>query len=439
MRSLNTRLGSGLIVALLLVFAVQWLLVSLIIRHVTEEYIATRMTRDVEQLLAALTFDAAGNPLLAEQPAGLYNSGPFSGQYFQVSTGDQVLRSESIWDETLAVSAVTVGETARQRLSGPLDQALLALSMGFQKQGHNITITVAEDLSAVDAGIDTFQRLYLLFSLGLMVLLLLVQWWIVRRSLSALTTTRLDLERITRGESETLPEDVPAEIRPLVSEINLLLGLLARRLDRTRTAIGNLAHKLKTPLSLLSQLEDEPAMEQHPRFRQRLRLQVTAMADSLERELGRARLAGDSKSGRRFVPRDDIDSLVSTMKRVYQDKQLIIEQDFQTEANWPADQEDMLELFGNLLDNACKWANTTVRISIGTDHIAVIDDDGPGCPPDLMESLRSRGRRLDETVDGHGLGLSIAHDIVTFYKGHLDFAGSPDLGGMRVKVNLPAL
>jgi len=434
LKSLNARLGSGLVLALLAIFIIQWLLVSLVIREVTEDYIATRITRDIEFLLGGISFDAEGRPVLGSQPQGLYNSGPFSGQYFQISTGGTILRSESVWDESLAMPAVAVGEVAQGRLIGPLDQSLLAVSMGFQKQGHSLVITVAEDISAVDAGINLFQRQYLLFSLGLMSLLLLCQWWIVRRSLRPLTETRLDLERVSRGETEKLPEDVPLEVRPLVTEINLLLELLSRRLERTRTAIGNLAHQLKLPLSLLSQLGNDPDLEQHPQLRQRMLEQTGVIGDALERELGRARLAGDGKSGRRFMPHEDIDSLLLVVSRVYQDKNLTINQKIAPGPAWPADQEDMLELFGNLLDNACKWARSCVSISVGTNRTVVIEDDGPGCPPEQMELLCARGSRLDESIDGHGLGLSIAADITSFYKGTLEFSRSPGLGGMRVTV-----
>ncbi|MEX2352622.1 MAG: hypothetical protein WD709_00440, partial [Gammaproteobacteria bacterium] len=354
MKSLNARLGSGLVLALLVVFFLQWLLVSLIIRDVTEEYIATRLSRDVEFLLAGISFDADGKPVLEKQPQGLYNSGPFSGQYFQISTGGSILRSDSLWDESLPVTSLIPGEIEQVRLPGPVGQTLLAVSRGFQKQGHTLVITVADDISEVDAGIHTFQRLYLLFSLGLLLLLLLSQWWIVRRSLKPLTATRLDLERISRGESEKLPEQVPLEIQPLVSEINLLLDLLSRRLERTRTAIGNLAHQLKLPLSLLSQLAGDPELEQHPQLRKNLLQQIDTLRDALERELGRARLAGDGKSGHRFVPQEDIGSLLSVLRRVYQDRDLSLEQEIAPGTTWPADREDMLELFGNLLDNACK-------------------------------------------------------------------------------------
>lgn len=437
MKSLNARLGSGLVIALLAIFLVQWLLVSLVVRDVTEDYIATRITRDVEFLLADLGFDTEGNPVLEQPPQGLYNSGPFSGQYFQISADGRTLRSESIWDETLAVPEVAVGGVVQTRLPGPLEQSLLAVSMGFRKQGHNLVITVAEDISAVDAGIRSFQRQYLVLSFGLLSLLLLSQWWIVRRSLRPLTETRLDLERVSRGETGKLPEDVPLEVRPLVTEINLLLELLSRRLERTRTAIGNLAHQLKLPLSLLTQLGNTDELKQHPQLQQNLLQQTGVIGHALERELGRARLAGDGKSGRRFAPREDIGSLLLVLERVYQDKKLIMEQQIAAAQAWPADQEDMLELFGNLLDNACKWAAVRIRIRIDANRTVTIEDDGPGCPPEQMERLCVRGQRLDESVDGHGLGLSIATDIVSFYKGTLVFSRSVELGGMRVTVAFP--
>lgn len=435
MRSLNARLGSGLLIALLTVFILQWLLISVIIRNVTEDYIVTRLTRDSRELLGALEFDTGDRPFLDGGPPGLYDSGPFSGQYFQIRVNGETLRSESIWDRDLPMPEVAAGEAVRQRLPGPLEQTLLEISRGYVKQGQKVIISVAEDISAVDAGIARFQRYYLLFSLGMMLLLLLCQWWIVRRSLRALTASRLDLERVYRGETEQLPENAPAEIQPLIKEINRLLALLARRLQRTRTAVGDLAHKLKTPLSLIAQLGNDPAVRDHPRIRERLQEQAAVMRNTLDRELGRARLAGDGGSGRRFVPAGDLSSLAMTLESIYKEKNIIIERDIEPDVVWQAEREDMLELFGNLLDNACKWSRGRVRIVCGKND-AVIEDDGPGCSPEEIALLGDRGRRLDETVDGHGLGLAIAGDIVNFYQGRMEFDQSPDLGGLRVRVTL---
>jgi signal transduction histidine kinase len=435
-RSLKARLGSGLVIVLLLVFAVQWLLVSIAIQHVTEKYIISRMAHDIDRLLAGLTFNQSGLPEITREPEGLYNRGPFSGHYYQINASGYILRSQSIWDHSLDIRQVEVGAAAKQRIAGPLDQPLLVLSEGFNKQGHPVTISVAEDMSAVDEGIRTMQQLYLLVSIGLLLLLLLSQQWIVHRSLKSLTATRLNLEKVSSGEAEKLPEDVPAEILPLVREINDLLELLSRRLVKTRTAVGNLAHALKTPLSMLGRIAADSAFSDKPQLQQRLNRQVGAIQHALERELNRARLAGDGKSGRRFHPDQDLPQLVNTLRQIHRNKNPDITLNIRSGTAWPADREDMLELFGNLADNACKWADGRVRITIHDDQAFTVEDDGPGCPADKLESLSQRGMRLDESVSGHGLGLSIVRDIVSHYNGQISFDRSTDLGGLKVQVIL---
>jgi signal transduction histidine kinase len=435
-RSLKARLGSGLVIALILVFTVQWLLVSLAIQHVTEKYIASRMSLDIDSLLSGLTFNQTGLPEITQEPEGLYNRGPFSGHYYQINASGYVLRSRSFWDQSLDIHQVEVGSTGKQRITGPLDQPLLVLSKGFNKQGYPVTISVAEDMSAVDEGIRTMQQLYLLVTIGLLLLLLLTQQWIVHQSLKSLAATRLNLERVSIGEAEKLPEDVPAEIAPLVREVNVLLELLSRRLVKTRTAVGNLAHALKTPLSMLGRISADPVFSEKPQLQQRFNHQVESIEHALERELNRARLAGDGKSGRRFNPDQDLPQLVNTLQQIHRDKNPDITLNITNKITWPADREDMLELFGNLADNACKWAKSKVRITIENDHAFTVEDDGPGCPADQLESLSQRGLRLDESVSGHGLGLSIVRDIVNHYNGQISFDRSTDLGGLRVRVNL---
>lgn len=432
MRSLRARLAAGLSAILLVAFGLQWLLVSLAIREVTEDYVESRLGRDIDVLLAGLTFDETGAPQLTRMPVDRFEEGPYSGYYYQVRIGAVTLRSNSLWDQVLDAPHVAPGESLRARIRGPLHQPLLLLSRGFLKNGHQVQISIAEDISNVDAGIHRFQWLYLAVTAALLVLLVVLQQWIVRRSLRPLTSTRVDLERVGRGEADTLAEDVPTEIRPLVREINALLILLSRRLARSRTVVGNLAHALKTPLSLIVQLIRDPALPVG--LRRKLEEQTVTIRGQLERELVRARLAGDGAGGRRFRPRRDLPPLVNTLLQIHADRSVDIEVPPLPDGIWNADREDLLELLGNLGDNACKWSRGRVRIRLdGVGRISV-EDDGPGGTE--QELGAARGTRLDETVPGHGLGLSIVRDIVEHYGGEIVFDRSPDLGGMRVQVSL---
>lgn len=437
MNSLQGRLGAGLAAALLLAFSLQYLLVSIAVRKLTEDYVLSRLARDTDNLLGALEFDADGIPRLVRTPEGRFDEGPYSGHYFQVQAGAVTLRSRSLWDQLLPADDLVPGTRVHERLRGPLDQPLLLLRSGFLKQQRPVYISVAEDLGTVDAGIRRFQLLYLGVSLAFLALLLASLRWIVRRSLMPLADARVELDKLTRGETDLLQEEVPAEMQPLVREINALLRLLARRLAQSRTLAGNLAHSLKTPLSLLLRLASDPELERFPQCAGQLREQVERMRLRIEQELNRARLSGDSRGGRRFNPARDLPPLIATLQQIHAARDPEIRLRIVDDAAWPADREDMIELCGNLADNACKWSRARVFITFGPGPSLYVEDDGPGAAFLATAAQPERGLRADENTPGHGLGLSIVRDTVEHYGGSIEFGRSAELGGLCVSVRLP--
>jgi len=267
---------------------------------------------------------------------------------------------------------------------------------------------------------------------------ILLQSLDVRRALRPLSALRRDLLSIARGESSRIASDAPVEIRPLVDEINRLLVLTARRLQQSRTAVGNLAHALKTPLAILFRIAADSRLTGAPELAQQLQTQSTTIHRRIEQELKRARLAGAGSSGALFNPREELSVLVHILENVYPEKHLDIEVVAPCELI-PYDREDLLELIGNLADNACKWAAGKVQIRLECEDgfTVSVADDGPGCAPDQIVQLSQRGLRLDESKPGHGLGLAIARDIAEFYGGYLEFGRSASLGGLSVRVFLP--
>lgn len=438
MYSLQARLSAGLFLSLVLLFVAQWLVVSLSIRHLTEEYVASSLEHNAESLLAALTFDAEGQPLLDAARTGPVYRRPFSGHYYRISVDGHVLRSRSLWDEDLD-PAVDGGD--RAHLVGPQGQPLLVLVNRFVKAEHPITITVAEDLSPIEVEVRGFQWRYGVVSLTALVLLILIQRGIVRTSLSPLERVRRDVQRLERGEIRELGGEIPAEVQPLVLEINRLVDVMAQRLQRYRNALGNLTHALKTPLMLLMQLGEEDEMRAHPAVKERLVQYAGTIRTLMERELKRARLAGGGGGvlGGSFNPVDEIPPLLHTLRSIYRDKHLDIASRIPHGVVFPVDRQDMLELLGNLLDNACKWARSRVLVTVeAAPGIAVlVEDDGPGCAPDELEQLAQRGVRIDESAAGHGLGLAIARDVVENYGGSIQFGRSERLGGFLVRVRIP--
>ncbi|MEJ2344542.1 MAG: ATP-binding protein [Gammaproteobacteria bacterium] len=440
MNSLQGRLTVGLLTSLIVVFVLQLMLVSLAIRKVTENYVVSRLDHENENVLSALSFNAAGAPVLDTSRLGQVYHRPFSGHYFRVATTEHVLRSRSLWDRDLNIPNQAPGTHTRIYTRGPQHQELLVLAEGYRKQGVAVTIAAAEDISPVLADIRWFQISYALLTGAVLIALVIAQRVLVRRSLRPLEQARENLARLESGAAQEMDEAVPREIRPLVQEINRLVQVTVQRLTRSRNAVGNLAHALKTPLTVLTQLSRESAAGDDPERRQTLETQIGAMRRMIDRELKRARLAGEGPSGARFLVESEVPPLMDALRHMYREKNLQLESRIPAAHSFAGDREDMLELIGNLLDNACKWARSHVRLTVETaPGLAVaIEDDGPGVSSGQLDQLIRRGVRLDESAAGHGLGLSIVSDIVRQYGGDLGFDRSPDLHGLRVRVRLPA-
>ncbi|HEX5635472.1 MAG TPA: sensor histidine kinase, partial [Gammaproteobacteria bacterium] len=321
---------------------------------------------------------------------------------------------------------------------GPANQALLVWSGGYIKQDRHITIAVAEDLSPLQRQLRYYSALFAGITLLFLGVLLIVQRYIVRRSFQSLNAIKNELRQLEQGTVRQLISQAPIEVQPLVTEVNRLITLMDQRLQRSRNALGNLAHALKGPLNLITQICDNETLKQYPDIRNELLQHTKVLQQLIDHELKRARLAGTGGSGQYFQPQDELPSLEKLLQRLYEHKSLQIHHEYPDHALGDTDRNDMLELLGNLLDNACKWANTKVVYSIQQDqHITItVEDDGPGCSDEQLKILTQRGVKLDESVPGHGLGLAIVKDIVNLYNGEMQFDRSPELGGLRVIIKL---
>jgi signal transduction histidine kinase len=436
MRAIKTQLRVGLVLSLVVMFLLQWLLVSVSIRYLAEQYVDSRLEHDAESLLATLNFSAAGAPQLDLARIDQIYQRPFSGHYYRVTVAARTVLSRSLWDQDLPPAALAPGAHAVSHGDGPQRQHLLIRCGGYRKQQHVLTLCVAEDLTPIDTGLRHFQWRYAGVSLAALLVLLFVQHRVVRIGLQPLENVRRELQSLERGESQSLDAAVPEELRPLVLQINQLLETLSRRLTRSRHALGNLAHALKTPLTLLNQLADDERLNAQPELRRAFEAQLDALQRITERELKRARLAGAGRSGERVELGAELAALTDTLRRIHHDKDLAFDVRVAEGAHFPGDREDLLELLGNLLDNACKWARHQVRVTVesGNELLLRIEDDGPGCAPPAFDHLVRRGVRNDERTAGHGLGLSIVQEIVEQYDGRLSFGQSESLGGFKVEV-----
>ncbi|MDH5389058.1 MAG: sensor histidine kinase [Gammaproteobacteria bacterium] len=437
MNSLTKRLNIGLGLSLILLMAlIGWLIVDQNQRLV-DDLVVSRLQHDGEGLLAALQFDAEGKATMAEGSIAAIYRQPLSGHYFYIATEkDDVIRSRSLWDVELSSEKLVAGEQRVRRITGPSEQPLLLWAGGYRKAGQNITIMVAEDLSLLQQRLLENAILLLILTVIFLFLILFIQRRIVRDSFAPLRKLGREIEQLERGDIDQLTEAVPLEVQPLVVEVNRLLMVMGRRLDRSRNALGNLAHALKGPLNLLTQLADDK--ETPDTLKQELHQHTTALQQQIEHELSRARLAGAGSAGQRFNPAEELTVLITVLERIYHDKKIKFDCEYPEQNLTNVDRHDLLELLGNLLDNAAKWAQAKVRCSIEKNdaiHI-VVEDDGAGVSEQELNTLTERGHRIDESLPGHGLGLAIVKEIVEIYDGSLLLDRSPKLGGLRVQVSL---
>lgn len=262
----------------------------------------------------------------------------------------------------------------------------------------------------------------------------------IRFGLRPLANLRAALGTIRRGETERIQGNYPRDIAPLAQEINLLLDTNREILERARTQVGNLAHALKTPLSVIVN-EAEAAPEE---IAGKVREQAGIMRDQVRHYLDRARAAALAGT---LGSMTDVEPVIAgferTFDKIYRDKGLTIQASVPPKARFRGEKQDLEEMVGNLVDNACKWASGRVEIrgDVGEREgrmrlRLMIDDDGPGLREQDRKDMMKRGRRLDETKPGSGLGLSIVADLAALYGGTVVLADSP-LGGLRVELVLP--
>jgi len=380
---------------------------------------------------------------------------PLSGWYWQVTRVDparnEVRASRSLWDgglprlQDLGVAAGPDG--ARQGYAaGPEDQRLRIVERNIDlgEEGHFL-VAVAGDAAEISDETRAFdQALALTFSI-LAAVLLLTTMFQVRFGLAPLKRITGSLAAIRSGTAERLGGEFPVEIAPLARETNALIDANREIVERARTHVGNLAHALKTPLSVI--VNEANARGSDPLALKVLE-QAAIMRDLVTRHLERARLAARlTVIGSVTEVAPVITALARTMEKIHRDRGIVIEVRAGEAMRFRGERADLEEMLGNLVDNACKWASSRVTIealrerrdAASEEQILrfVVDDDGRGLSPSEREQAGRRGRRLDETKPGSGLGLSIVVELAGLYGGELKLGTAP-LGGLRAELVLPA-
>lgn len=437
--SLRLRLVTGGAVAIIAALILAGIgLNYLFDRHVMRS-LASELEVHLRQALASIELNAAGQPQLLREPTDPRFAEPLSGLYWQISTGGEVVtRSRSLWDTVLPLpsDALAVSEVHNHRIAGPGQSELLAIErtvfLGSIGTPTPVRMVVAADVAHFTKARQAFVR-DLVPSLAMLAVALGAGAWIqISLGLRPLARVRDGIAAIRYGRSEHVDAIVPSEVAPLVKEINDLLAVQERDLERARGRAADLAHGLKTPLSALA--SDVRTLRDHgeAEIADRIEQIGEAMYRHIERELVRVRIRGkrgfNERAAARLKPLAN--SLISIQRRAASIRRLSFDIDIPDDAVVCMDKADLAEVLGNLLENASRHASSKVRLSLADNGHVAIDDDGPGVPENLRDWVLKRGRRLDERSDGAGLGLAIVQEVLEAYDRKLVLETSP-LGGLR--------
>lgn len=451
--SLAFRLAAGAALWCIIALLVSGLVLASLFRETVERSFDHRLGALLESLIIATETHAEDRVDLTRPLGEPRFSQPFSGWYWQIDTArGVVLRSRSLWDQvlpapdlaSLPAPSFASGETAvsmqRYDATGPEGQALRVVARSITRP-HSATVfayRIAGDANEIHEETRHFNETlgWSLGALGLgLVIAVLLQ---VRYGLMPLRRLSRSLAEIRLGHVRRLEGNFPREVQPLVQELNALVDHNAAVVERARSQIADLAHALKTPMSVLV---NEASASRGP-LAGVVRKQIARMRRQVDHTLARARAAGSANIlGARTAVAPVVHDLSRTLKRIYTERPLTIAVSCEKTIVFAGERQDLEEMIGNLLDNACKWARQHVRVSVEAAAgrlTARIEDDGPGMPPDSAQRMLERGARLDEQVEGWGLGLSIVRDVATLYRGTIAFEPSA-LGGLAVVLSLPAI
>ncbi|MEE4216778.1 MAG: HAMP domain-containing sensor histidine kinase [Xanthomonadales bacterium] len=428
--------GTWIIMALIGTGAV---LVNFYRDHIESHYDA-HVLMHMEEMVSAARLGEDGELELAYAPSDPRYQVKHSGWYWEIRHGDQTLASSpSLNGETIELGEVMSAEHPGTHVTmGPANNSLRVQTMripaGIPGE-HLILVASAPMVGITDDVIDVAEHIAISFSLlGLGLLLAVVLQ--IRIALKPLHDISNGISDIHQGNADEVEGEFPRDVQPLVNELNNLLEHNSVLLRRARNQLGDLAHSIKNPLTVINNEARGMSTEKGP-----LILKQTAdIAASVDHHLSRARAFGTTKVlGSRTKVKPVAEDLVFALKRIYKYRNLMFDLSGLGDCAVRCETQDLEELLGNLMDNACKWTKTRVvvhcKCHAGRCYL-LVEDDGPGIPEDQIETVLQRGQRLDESKQGHGLGLGIVQDHVELYRGKLTLSQST-YGGLCAELNLP--
>ncbi len=450
--SLAFRLFLSATVLTVAILAVSGFILSSLYRQAVERSFDRRLGVYLRTLVADVASPEESSDRFPQSMSEPLFDLPLSGWYWQVTRMDggrpEVRASRSLWDAGLprlpANATSTTPGTREGYVTGPEDQKLRVVERAIDLgEEGSFLVAIAGDAAEIDEETRSFEQALRMTFVVLAIVLLLTTLFQVRFGLAPLKRIRADLAAIRTGRAERLEGKFPVEIASLANETNALIDANREIVERARTHVGNLAHALKTPLSVLI---NEAAGRPQDSLAAKIREQTDIMRDQVARHLERARLAARlTVVGSITEVHPVVHALARTIEKTHHDKNLSIKLSVPEDGRFRGERQDLEEMIGNLFDNGCKWAQSQVVVEVSYDYVepgrqvlrVTVDDDGRGLTPSEREQVARRGRRLDETKPGSGLGLSIVLELATLYGGALNLGTAP-IGGLRAELILPA-
>ncbi|WP_240724532.1 ATP-binding protein [Halomonas borealis] len=430
-RSLRSRLLVWLGGAAFVVMAVTWLLHGILLRELARDFLGDRLRQEAAYTIERLRQEPANRPPLTA-PTSLA-ARVFHHLYVLRLNGD-ISTSHPAWLDPL----YPLLDSADDSLLDVHHQEshLLVYRRSFSFDGREGVLLVGESFDRVEAGLSRLHWWIGLIA-GLVLLLLIgLNLLAVRAGLGPIRQLQRQLDELRQGTRARLQLTVPTELEALVAQLNRFMDAQESRLQRSRHAVSDLSHALKTPLAAIMQvMRGQRPID--PQRRTKILARLEDMQAQLNAELRRSRIAG-ADSGQHTCPQRELSTLLDMFRTLYPDKTFLSAGMPEATERLAMERQDFMEMAGIVLDNAGKWAHHTIRISATlTDGLCVVvEDDGPGVPEEQLTRLGQRGQRLDEGRPGHGLGLSILIQLLDHYHGSVELQAPPG-SGLRVTIRIP--
>jgi len=438
MDSLRARLVVGMVLVLVLFLALTGLSLDRAHKQSVETGVREGLEARVYLLLGAAELGPRGELRMPGTLGDPRLDAPDSGLYAAVraASGERLWRSRSSLGRTIEYPRPPPsGQPLYRRLELEDGAGVYALAYPVRWElddgsMHRFEFLVAESATAVQARIGAFRRTLAIWLAALTAALVLLQMVVLAWGLRPLWRAAREVAAIESGQRERLGDDYPRELRPLTRNLNALLDASRARLQRYRNALSDLGHSLKTPLAVLRSMEDQPPAQE----------QADRMERAIDWHVQRAAAAGRTGLSRAVPVGETVERIAAAMAKVHRDKPVQLERAVAVDACFHGDPEDLMELLGNLLDNAWKWCRAWIRITARHESdgalMLEVEDDGPGIAPEQRHAVLARGVRMDEGIPGEGIGLYLVRQMVEdVYGGRIEL-GESAAGGLRITVVL---